>query len=116
MLDLYKLYKIPKELRGYNIAYETVPELAWDKYYYNKQPFESSKYLYNREHLWAKSAEISYWYAVRILRGRFLAGEAIVAIDAGWACAYAIDVIKGRFIEAESVIKANPYYASLYTF
>ena len=72
-MNLYKFHSNPKQLIGYDVAFEEVPELAWEKYEYN---FEELK---KREHLWKQSAYYSCYYAHYVIKGRFPAGEAAIS-------------------------------------
>jgi len=83
MLDLYKLFKDPSDLCGHDIAYETIPGLVWDKYYYTDHAE-----LKNKEHLWKLVPEYSYRYAAYIIQRRFPEGEAVIATDALYSCLY----------------------------
>jgi hypothetical protein len=57
----------------------------------------------------------AYYYAVDVIRGRWLEGEATIATSPHWAQYYAEDVIRGRFPEGEAAIATVPapayYYA-----
>ena len=107
-MNLYKFHSNPKQLIGYDVAFEEVPELAWEKYEYN---FEELK---KREHLWKQSAKYAYLYSYYEIKGRWVEGESIIATNAAYACRYASDVIKGRFPEGESAILDDQYYSYRY--
>lgn len=55
----------------------------------------------------AKDAEQSVLYAERVLKGRFLEAEPVIAQNHELAYQYAKNIIKGRFPEAESTFLAN---------
>jgi hypothetical protein len=71
----------------------------------------SDKYL----SLILRSGYWSYIYARDVIRGRWEAGERIIASNAHISCAYARDVIRGRWEKGESEIArdslASYYYA-----
>ena len=56
----------------------------------------------------------AYWYAARVLKGRWPEGEATIATGPGWAYNYAKDALKGRWLEAEATIATSPHFAELY--
>jgi hypothetical protein len=56
----------------------------------------------------------AYWYAIRVLKGRFPEGEAAIATVPAPAYGYARDVIGGRFPEGEAAIATHPDYAYFY--
>lgn len=56
----------------------------------------------------ALNGEASYFYALRILHGRFLAGEKQIAKNPTWAVKYARFILRGRFKIAEKYIAKNP--------
>lgn len=56
----------------------------------------------------ALSGEASYFYALKVLRGRFVAGEKEIAKTPSWAVKYARFVLRGRFKIAEKYIAGDP--------
>jgi hypothetical protein len=50
------------------------------------------------------SPDHSYWYANRIIEGRFIEGEEIISKSSTYSYFYAVDVIKGRFVAGEDAI------------
>src|SRR5229473_6592586 len=107
-MNLYQFHSNPSKLIGYDAAFDQVPELAWNRY--NDNILELKK----REHLWKKNVRCSYLYALDILNGRFLEGEAIIATSAHWSCWYAADAIKRRFPEGEAAIVMSALYSYYY--
>ena len=61
----------------------------------------------------AKNTELAYEYAVNVIQGRFKLGESVIATDAKWAYLYARWVFKGRWeLGEQSIFKskwANDY-------
>ena len=51
------------------------------------------------------------YYATKLIKGRFLEGEAAIATNPIASYKYATEVIKGRFPEGEAVIATSPGYA-----
>ena len=66
------------------------------------------------ERLIASDAEHAYYYATDVIKGRWPEAECFLASDAGWACLYARDVIGGRFPEAERLITNSAYWQQYY--
>ena len=56
----------------------------------------------------------AYWYAIRVLKGRFPEGEPAIATDLYYAYLYARNVLKGRFPEGEAAIATDPDWAYHY--
>jgi hypothetical protein len=56
----------------------------------------------------------AYWYATRVLKGRFPAGEEAIAKSAYWSCLYAEERLKGPFPLGEPAILPSevvrPFY------
>ena len=136
-LNLYKYHTNPETLTGFDLATDKVPYLAWDHFRANHEE------LRKREHVWAKSAKYSYWYAEDVLRDErvekiedaiatdayysyfyakdVLKGERVekiedaIATSAGFSYQYAIYVLKGkRFEKGEDAISTSAYYSYLY--
>lgn len=59
------------------------------------------------EGLIAQSSEASYFYAAKVLRGRFERGEPSISESPRWAVKYARFVTRKRFIMAESKISKD---------
>jgi hypothetical protein len=55
-----------------------------------------------------------YWYALHVIKGRWIEAEEFIKTSPRYAYWYAQDVIKGRWEEAEEFIKTDPKYAYLY--
>lgn len=60
------------------------------------------------EGLIAGNGEASYFYALRVLRGRFRRGEKAISMVPTWAVKYARFVRRGRFPMAEPFIARDP--------
>lgn len=60
------------------------------------------------ESLIASDGEASYFYALRVLRGRFKKGEPAISKVPVWAVKYARFIRKRRFMMAESHIAGDP--------
>lgn len=56
----------------------------------------------------ARNGEASYFYALRVLHGRFKRGERAISRTPLWAVKYARFILKGRFVMAEPFIARNP--------
>jgi hypothetical protein len=56
----------------------------------------------------------AYWYAIRVLKGRFPEAEPYIAKSPYHAYLYASNVLMGRFPEGEPAIATDPDYAHLY--
>lgn len=56
----------------------------------------------------SQNGETSYFYALRVLRGRFKMGEAAISAEPTWAVKYARFVVRGRFQMAEANIAMRP--------
>lgn len=101
-LNLYSLHSDPKSLFGYKEATERVPAVAWEVHENDLDK------LREFEHIWAKSAKYSYYYAAHIIKRRFPKGESAIATDQGFSFAYAKDVLNGRFRQGEPEIARHP--------
>jgi len=62
----------------------------------------------------SKNAYFSYWYAMDVIKGRFILGEPAISKNAGSSFYYATDVIKDRFILGEPTISKNAHYSYWY--
>ena len=82
-MNLYKLHNKPTELNHHDHMQENVPELVWEKYK------SDLKKLKEYEGMFAGDAEYAYKYAHDVLKGRFIAGEEVLATDATWGFMYA---------------------------
>lgn len=56
----------------------------------------------------SQNGEASYFYALRVLRGRFAKGEESISKSPAWAVRYARFVTRKRFPEAEDQISLDP--------
>ena len=56
----------------------------------------------------SQSGEASYFYALRILHGRFRRGEASISQSPVWSVKYARFIMRKRFREAEHSISRDP--------
>lgn len=56
----------------------------------------------------------SLYYALHVIKGRFLEGESAIANKAEYASAYAIHVLKQRWPEGEPAILISPYCTYIY--
>jgi hypothetical protein len=56
----------------------------------------------------SQNGEASYFYALRVLRGRFKMGEDSISKSPTWAVKYARFIIQKRFPEAEKDISMDP--------
>jgi hypothetical protein len=61
------------------------------------------------EEIIANDEEFSYYYAVYVIKGRFEAGEKAIANDAYYSYEYAKNVLKGRFELGEPAILSSDY-------
>lgn len=75
---------------------------------------EKDKPVQGAEFMLAKNGEVAYFYALRILRGRFKLGEKAIADCPEWALKYARFIIKRRFRIAEDKIARDPKLCYLY--
>jgi len=114
VLDLYKLHANPEELKGHDVAYEKVPELAFNKYAQKfittKDPSVKEKAkrdLIKRKDIWATVPWMANWYAMYVIQGRFPEGEKAIASSPHIAFTYAINVVKGRFPQGEKAIASS---------
>src|SRR6266851_3388301 len=108
-MNLYKFHSIPSRLIGYDVAFEQVPELAWEKYGRNIEE------LRKREYLWKHSAKCAFAYACNVIKRRFPEGEAVIATSAAYSYNYAMLVIKGQWLEeGEAAIATSAWDASSY--
>ena len=62
----------------------------------------------------SKSAQSSYYYAVDIIKGRFLLGEEAISKSAKYSMLYASRIIRGKFIQGEYAFSSNGYYSYRY--
>jgi len=74
---------------------------------YNKC-FIEKKRIPELEGIISTDPEYSYYYAYRIIKGRFESGEKIIITDYSYAYYYALNVMKGRFREGEKNIATHP--------
>ena len=108
-MNLYQFHSNPSRLIGYAVAFDQVPELAWNRWY-----FINNEELKKREYLWKQSARYACYYAIDVIKGRFPEGESIIAENAQFSYYYARCIIKGRFPEGESIIATDAWYSNLY--
>ena len=125
VLDLYTLHSNPKDIKGYDTAYETVPALAWEKYhneyakliyaYYasNADINKAKQEIIKRSHIWAKDPGTAYSYAMHNSMP-FPEGEDAIATDPYYAYWYAYNVLHGRFPKGEPVILADDSFGPIY--
>jgi len=57
-----------------------------------------------------KAAYWLYWYALRIIEGRWPEAEEYIKKDSVWAYWYAREIIKDRWHEAEEYIMKSPIF------
>lgn len=69
---------------------------------------EKGRPVPNLEGVISQNGEASYFYALRILHGRFKKGETSISKTPVWAVKYARFVIRKRFREAEGCISQDP--------
>lgn len=110
MLNIYQLHSKPDQLKGYDQAYEKVPEFIWEKY--KKQP----KQLKKHENALAKDPIVSYRYAVLILQNRFPEGEDAIAQSPLYSYFYATNVLNDRFLKGENAIKQDQKLWNMYKY
>jgi hypothetical protein len=67
-----------------------------------------------QEPLLALDAQVAYLYSLKVLRGRFVAGERSISMSPEWAVRYARFVLKDRFKRAEKFIIQSPRWAYEY--
>jgi hypothetical protein len=71
----------------------------------SKDPFYSIEYartigrFEKGEPIIATDPKLSAYYAIKILRGRFLLGERAIAQSAYYTCAYCVYILKGEKVE-----------------
>lgn len=75
---------------------------------------EKQKRVPKMEPLIALNGEVSYFYALRILNGRFFDGEKQIAKTPKWAIKYARFILRNRFEKAEKNIAKNPEWCYEY--
>jgi len=75
---------------------------------------EAQKRMPEHEPLIMQYAELSYWYARDVIKGRWSEAEPVISESISSAYFYARDVIKGRWSEAEPMILKNARYAYHY--
>lgn len=123
-MNIYKYFKHPEILNGYDDAIFHVPELAYEaiQKYGDIEPRWvravatdaklSCFYAYliikarfpQGEHAISKDAHQSAWYASHVVHGRFEAGEKAISKDANSSASYALKALKTRFPEGEKTI------------
>jgi len=81
-----------------------------------KQAYEKAKKLGKRipelEPLISKDTEVSCWYALHVIKGRFILGESAISKNAGYSYWYAKYAIKGKlpdFMHNQMIIENNEY-------
>ena len=129
-MNLYKFYKNPEELNGYEDRIYYVPQLAYealinDDHRKDKDALENAvakSAKYSVDYAWhvnrrfnkaftegedtiAKDPWQSYMYAYRVLRGSFPKGENAIAKDAENSYLYAVEILKGPFLKGEEAMK-----------
>jgi alanine-alpha-ketoisovalerate/valine-pyruvate aminotransferase len=62
----------------------------------------------------ASKRDTAYKYALNILKGRFIKGEAKILTDVNLAYWYTENVVKDRWLEAEDIIMKSPQEAVWY--
>ena len=107
-MNLYEYHTNPEKLDQYENRSIIVPELAYKYVLETNQRFEAG------ERAIMKDPEYAYWYAQKVIKGRWPEAEPVIIKDPYWAYLYAIYVIKGRWPEAEPVIMKRAYYWYLY--
>ena len=65
-------------------------------------------------HIIKRDPELAWIYVSRIIRGRWIEGEAVIMKDPINAYCYAFTIIQGRWLEAEPYIMKDPWYALVY--
>ena len=110
-MNLYNFYNGPGKLMGYERAVNIVPELIYEFALNNNV---ITKLTPEQEKNLSKSAEYSYLYATRVLRGRFKLGEPAIAKDCYYAAEYAVVILKGPFYDAEAAIATNAEESTKY--
>ena len=118
MLNVFKYFEKPTELN----KSELIPEMQWaDKLHDGKvTPFDKQS-LNPILYLIKKSPRLAYYYARKIIEGRWSEGEPIILKSPYWSYEYACNIInKGhvnnmvRWEEAEPIIMNDPEAACLY--
>jgi len=62
----------------------------------------------------SKDAKCSYWYAVNVIKSKFILAEPAISKDAFYSYRYAIEVIEGRFVLGEPAISKEAEYSYYY--
>lgn len=62
----------------------------------------------------SQNGEVAYFYALRVLHGRFPKGEKAISKIPSWAVRYARFIIKKRFVKAEDCISKDPEWCYEY--
>ena len=110
-MNIYNFYNDPGKLMGYERAINIVPELIYEFALNNNV---ITKLTPEQEKNLSKSAEYSYLYATRVLRGRFKLGEPAIAKDCYYAAEYAVVILKGPFPAAEKEIATSAEESTKY--
>ena len=66
------------------------------------------------EKIIATDPKLAFYYALHVIKSRWIEAEKIIINNPGWAYYYARDIIKGRWIEGENVIATDPEIAYYY--
>lgn len=107
MLNPYKFHSDPETLFNYNLARQTVPEIAWEMATTNEQKRKL-------RHLWAQDPKLAYLYALDVIEKPWKPGEAAIATEGRWAYYYADHVLEHRFEPGEAAIARDSYFAYRY--
>jgi len=62
----------------------------------------------------SKDAQCSYYYAINIIKGKFILAEPAISKDVYYSYLYAKDVIKGRWEKGEPTISKYAEYSYFY--
>ena len=108
MLNLYKYYKGPTQLPGYQERTKLIPKLAY------RHAMQIGERWPEAEPHIIKDPWYSKLYAAYIIKGRWPEAEPIIITQPITAVGYARDVIRGRWPEAEPYIMKNPRVALRY--
>jgi len=62
----------------------------------------------------SKDAQCSYWYALYVIKGKFILAEPAISKDVYYSYLYVKDVIKGRWEKGEPTISKYAEYSYFY--
>lgn len=66
------------------------------------------------QHIIKKIPYHAVWYAVRVIKGRWIEAEPYIMKHSYYSYAYAKFIIEGRWLEAEDIIKTDDFWWGRY--